>query len=340
MHCFKKSEKNWPSKREPSETAPLLSEPAAEGRQQRDGRHDGHHVSAKKSHSIWEVFSPQSSINLVAYTLLALHSVAFDQLLPIFMHHPRQQRDGNEQVQLPLKFAGGFGVGSGQIGLLFTLYGIIAMFIQFLVFPPLARRLGILPCLKASAIAFPIIYLLTPFTALFESGLVQQGAMFVLMAGKGMAVVFAFPCCVILLTNSAVSLQILGTLNGVATSISALGRAVGPAIGGATFTWGVDVGYVVLPWWTLSFLAALGCIPIWFLEEKEGSNLSGDDGGEEGTAQNDAHRRNAISSPIGIGGHVLPSARARGSTPTLREILGSSLGQSNNGYGLGGTSYQ
>ena len=59
-----------------------------------------------------EVFSRQSNINLAVYTLLAMHSVAFDQLLPIFMHHPTQRLDGNPRVHLPVRFAGGFGIGT------------------------------------------------------------------------------------------------------------------------------------------------------------------------------------------------------------------------------------
>lgn len=58
-----------------------------------------------------EVFSRQSNINLAVYTLLAMHSVAFDQLLPIFMHHPTREMGDNAHVHLPFKFAGGFGIG-------------------------------------------------------------------------------------------------------------------------------------------------------------------------------------------------------------------------------------
>lgn len=69
-----------------------------------------------------EVFTRQSSINLLTYTLLALHSVAYDQLLPVFMHYPPQtDRASNAIVKLPLKFAGGFGIDSDRIGLLFTI---------------------------------------------------------------------------------------------------------------------------------------------------------------------------------------------------------------------------
>ena len=58
-----------------------------------------------------QVFTRQSNINLAAYTMLAMHSVAFDQLLPVFMHHPAQEIRNNPDVQLPFKFSGGFGIG-------------------------------------------------------------------------------------------------------------------------------------------------------------------------------------------------------------------------------------
>lgn len=98
-----------------------------------------------------------------------------------------------------------------------------------------------------------------------------------IMLVKCFAVIFAFPCSVILLTNSAVSLRILGTLNGFAVSISAVGRAVGPALGGAAFTWGLEKGYVVTPWWMLGIIAAGGAVPIWYLVEMDGFSKTGGD---------------------------------------------------------------
>ena len=161
-------------------------------------------------------------------------------------------------------------MASQEIGLLFTAYGILGMLTQFFIFPVLARRFGILACLKGSALAFPIVYVLTPFSALAEEAATQQLLISLLMFVKSVAIMFAFPCSTILLTNSASSVEVLGTLNGVGTSISALGRAVGPALGGWTFSWGIAAGYVIIPWWTIAFLASLGTVPIWFLTETEG----------------------------------------------------------------------
>ncbi|KAH0543583.1 hypothetical protein FGG08_002144 [Glutinoglossum americanum] len=232
------------------------------------------HPSAKPTQSrpgFREVFSRQSAINLVAYSMLSMHSVSSDQLLPIFMHHPPQSHTpDNPDFRLPFKFAGGFGLNSQRIGFLFTLYGVCGMLAQFLIFPAVARRFGVLNCLKVCVSTFPIIYFLTPFTALISPGTTQQATMFALMLVKCVCVIFAFPCSTILLTNSAVSLQILGTLNGFATSIAAIGRAIGPAIGGCTFTLGVELGYVILPWWTITALSICGAVPVWMLVEMDG----------------------------------------------------------------------
>ncbi|PQE20420.1 major facilitator superfamily transporter protein [Rutstroemia sp. NJR-2017a BBW] len=248
--------------------------------------------------SIREVFTRQSVINLIAYTFLALHSVAYDQILPVFMHNPPQVHDPTN-TQLPFKFSGGFGIGHSRIGTLFTLYGVVGGFIQFLIFPPAARYFGVLNCFKACGITFPLICLMTPYTALIEDPTSQQAIMFAIMIVKSFAVIFAFPCSVILLTNSAVSLRVLGTLNGVAVSISAIGRAIGPALTGAAFTWGLEKGYIVTPYFLLAVISAIGAIPIWYLEEMEGFSKSGtgsDDEEEESLLSRDDEETGLLAS--------------------------------------------
>ena len=228
-----------------------------------------------------EVLNKQAVLNLGVYTLLALHNMGFDQLLPVYMQYPplKSRIDSSATSILassnPLKFAGGFGLTHVQIGLIITAYGICGMVVQFLLFPPLARRFGVLNCLKACAVAFPIAYFIIPFTALLPTRESQIGGCFAVMLIKCWASIFAFPCSTILLTNSASSLRVLGTLNGFATSFSAIGRAIGPFIGGAMFSLGVKRGYVIAPWWLFSAVSIIAAIPIWFLVEGEG--FGGDD---------------------------------------------------------------
>ncbi|TKA74602.1 hypothetical protein B0A55_05434 [Friedmanniomyces simplex] len=229
-----------------------------------------------------EVLTPQSLLNLLVYTLLALHNMAYDQLLPVYMQYPSLHSDSpyitkpSPSSSNPFKFAGGFALDHFRIGLIATGYGVAGMLIQFFVFPPIARRLGILYCLKWCVCVFPVTYFVMPFTALLPTQGSQVGACFAVMMVKCFCGIFAFPCSTILITNSASSLRVLGTLNGFATSTSALGRAAGPALGGAVFTVGVKAGYVVAPWWMFSAFAVVAAIPVFWLVEGEG--FGGDDG--------------------------------------------------------------
>jgi len=74
---------------------------------------------------------------------------------------------------------------------------------------------------------------------------------------------------------------LLGTLNGFATSFSAIGRAAGPSISGTAFTFGIDIGYVIIPWWTLVFFAVLGNVPVWWLREMDGFGGAEDSSSED-----------------------------------------------------------
>ncbi|KAF2488310.1 MFS general substrate transporter [Lophium mytilinum] len=216
-----------------------------------------------------DVLTTQTSLNLLVYALLALYSVAFDQLIPVFLHHPVQDLNGPD-VTLPFKFASGYGVGTRETGLLFTVFSVGATASQLILFPPIARKFGVLRCLRTAFLTFPLIFFLTPFTALLPTNASRFVVMSVLMIIRGMAGTFAFPTSTILLTNSASSLKTLGTLNGMATSASAIGRAFGPAIGGGMFTMGVKHGYIITPFWILGAISLLAAIPTFFLIEGKG----------------------------------------------------------------------
>ncbi|RYP71743.1 hypothetical protein DL769_004632 [Monosporascus sp. CRB-8-3] len=237
------------------------------------------------------VFTRQSVINLISYTFLAFHSVAYDQVLPVFLNYPEHEgpRDWASDTRLPFVFSGGFGMDSGRIGTIFTLYGVVCGVIQFLVFPPLCARFGVLRCFRGCAVAFPLVYAVTPYTVLVSNPAWRCAVLVAVMCAKAFAVIVGFPCTTILLTNSAASLGVLGTLNGFATTFSALGRALGPALAGAAFSWGVRRGVIGLPWWLLAGAAVLGAVPVWLIEEGEGPSRRRDvdDDGDDDSDGND-----------------------------------------------------
>ncbi|KAJ5106497.1 glutamate carboxypeptidase [Penicillium angulare] len=258
-------------------------------------------ISKPATRPSWsQIFTPQSCLILTSYTLISGLGMAFDAVFPAFLNYPVQNFKNNPDVQLPFKFAGGFGVDSQTIGIYYTIIGIVGMVIQFLAFPPIAKRLGILRCFKAAAIGMPIVFFLTPFTALVPDPFRIPSVLLIMLA-KLCTVVFGIPCCTILLTNSATSMSVLGTLNGVGTSVSALGRAAGPAVIGAAFSYGVKRGYVIIPWWLLSALALWSVVPAFWIVEQDGPYRDDQDAEEEqdeGEQNQDDSRENGYGTLV------------------------------------------
>lgn len=286
--------------------------------------------SKPKPPTYTEVLTPQTILNLLVYTILAMHSIAFDQLLPVFMHHPRSGpgilplpslRNGDS----PLRFNAGFGLHSGIIGLFFTAYGIVGIFYQFLIFPPVARRYGVANCLKAVMVVMPIVYLLVPFATLVPSAEAAEGTLFALWLVKGLGSTFAFPCTTILLTNGASSIRVLATVNGIATSVSAIGRAAGPSLSGTLFTWGARVGFIVAPFWMLAGVGVFGAVASFWLEEGEGfgdDKMDGEEDGEEQEEEGDEEE--GIEGRDFVPDYPSPSAttpEARGAEDTIPPLL-------------------
>jgi len=245
------------------------------------------------------------------------------------MHHPPQSLD-DPNVKLPLKFSGGFGIDSRRIGAIFTFFAVSSVIWQFLLFPPIARYLGVLKCLRIAFLIFPVVYFLTPFISLIPDPMTKQIVMVALLMVRGVGGTFAFPTSTIMLTNSAPSLRVLGTVNGLATSVSAVGRAAGPAVGGGLFTWGVKRGYVIVPFWTLSAISLLASIPtFWLVEGKgfgddpdsdeesiESSDEQEEDRGFPGTINDDAAQS---ESDFGEPANLLSCTSTRSSTAMISD---------------------
>lgn len=139
------------------EATPLMDSPVVES--PTAGKFQAPAPKPRRRFRLREVFTPQTIVNLVAYTFVALHSVAADQILAVFLSYPVQTPDASN-TRLPFYFSTGFGMQSDKIGTIFTCYGVACGLIQFILFPRICRRLGALFCYKVcgkdAALANPV----------------------------------------------------------------------------------------------------------------------------------------------------------------------------------------
>jgi len=171
--------------------------------------------------------------------------------------------------------------------LLFTIQGVIGTLYQFFVFPPLTSYFGVLNTLRVAMTILPIVYFITPYSVLIPNPYLAQATLFLFWNLKQIFALSAFPSCTILLTNSASSLRVLGTVNGITTSIGAVGRATGPSLAGLVFSWGVMNNYLVAPFWLMSFMGLIALPPLYFVVEGKGFGDDGEETESEGGVEDD-----------------------------------------------------
>lgn len=203
--------------------------------------------------------------------------MTFDQMMPVLLSTPT---DLHTPTVLPFKFTGGFGLSTKQVGLILSMQGLYSMTAQFFLFPFVVRRLGPLGTFRLIAFSFPFLYLVTPYLVLLPDVLRMPGVYALLVVKITMAVL-AYPANAILLTNSAPSNLVLGTINGVAASTASLSRAFGPTVSGILYTTGLKIGYSGLPWWCSALVTIIGAtISLW--QKEEGGRMDTEDEPEEG----------------------------------------------------------
>ncbi|KAI0132529.1 major facilitator superfamily domain-containing protein [Xylariales sp. AK1849] len=200
------------------------------------------------------IFTRPVVLNVVAFGILAFHTMTFDSLFPVFLSTPHPDpRD----VTLPFKFAGGFGLPQQQSGIILSAQGIYSLLINMAVVPLVIKRFGPLRLFRFLAIAYFLLYLVTPYIVLLPEKY-QTVGIYLLLIWKCTFANMAYPSNAILTANSAPSQHALGNINGVAASTASLCRGFGPTISGMLYAVGLKVGFSGLPWWCSALVAIAG----------------------------------------------------------------------------------
>jgi hypothetical protein len=117
----------------------------------------------------------------------------------------------------------------------------------------------------------PISYLLMPFLVILPRIPWIVWPSFTLVVSlQVISRTFALPAAIILVNNCVTDPSILGTVHGIAQSISSGARTLGPLLGG----WGLGLGLannmVGAVWWALAVESLIGWFVLWSVHEGQG----------------------------------------------------------------------
>ncbi|TGJ78405.1 hypothetical protein E0Z10_g10361 [Xylaria hypoxylon] len=204
----------------------------------------------------WRQLLNRTTMVLLGTSLIfQLSNSSFNSLYPVFA-------SGQEPT--------GRNLHADVIGVSLSVAGIFTIFFQLFLFPQLKARVGNVGSYRGALFGFAVTMALMPFVGYRDSKppfgvgnsriwlYVELGIILVI---KNICAVGGLSCVMLLITNSAPSHASLGTLNGMAQTLSAAGRSVGPFLSGALFTvsthvhpkgeglaWGLFAGIALIGW--------------------------------------------------------------------------------------------
>ena len=103
-------------------------------------------------------FTPKVIGVITGNFIISLHSVAYNEFLPIFLASRFQPKS----LKFPFQIVGGMELDTNYIGTLFSSTGIMGMLIVLVLFPLIDSKLGTIGGYRLSVSIFPLIYLIIP----------------------------------------------------------------------------------------------------------------------------------------------------------------------------------
>ena len=189
-----------------------------------------------------------------------------------------------------------------SVGFAMAVLGVIGISLQLLVYPAVNARLGTLRSFRYSLCLFPLTYTLTPYLSTIHSSVAppnQASGILVWLALSCVLLVqvvgrtFALPATIILINNCSPHPSVLGTIHGIAQSVSSASRTIGPVLGGWGYGKGLQVGVVGAVWWAGAGVAGGGWLLSGLVREGDGHEiwLEGEkEDEEEGEGANEVGR--------------------------------------------------
>lgn len=179
-----------------------------------------------------------------------------------------------------------------SVGFAMALLGVIGISLQLLIYPTVNARLGTLRSFRYSLCLFPLAYTIAPYLSIVPSSAPPPSqvsgfliwfslslVLFVQVVGR----TFALPATIILVNNCSPHPSVLGTIHGIAQSVSSASRTIGPVLGGWGFGKGLESGVVGSVWWGMACVASIGWVVSSLVREGTGHEiiLEGEEDEEE-----------------------------------------------------------
>lgn len=250
-------------------STPMTNLANGHSKEQQSGTHPK--VDAYEQRSAPRVLTRNVALVLSTVAILDFQLGGFTALWSMFLSSEKNDPRTGPQPQLPFSFTGGLGFSPSVVGMAMSVLGFVGIVCQFLLYPRVNARFGLLRSTIYSLFFFPVAYLIAPYLSLIAASSDNQ---FVLWSGIVLVALiligartFAIPGVVLLTNNASPGPEVLGTIHGLGAAVSSAFRTVGPIVAGKWYSDGLKRNIIGEPWWLLAFSAMLGCIPVFWVKD-------------------------------------------------------------------------
>ncbi|OWO98916.1 MFS multidrug transporter [Marssonina coronariae] len=207
------------------------------------------------------IFNPRVAALIAALGIFTYHSMTYDHLLPIFLEDERGSISISSALAHfnPFHVPGGLGLTIPQVGFIISMNGIVALFVQAVIFPFAAARLGIHKLFVIVSLLHPVSYITMPYLIYLPPSSLMLG-IYICLTIRNMLSIIAYPVLLILLKEATPSPGVLGRVNGLAASAGAACRTIAPPVSGFLYTLGSRMEFTGLAWYGSAFVAAVGAL--------------------------------------------------------------------------------
>ena len=251
-----------------------VSEEAMEDEEEWNVKPDG----TSRTPSIGSASSPKAFTKRVVVLIVALgiftyHAMTFENLLPIFFQDDRAPAGGREVMNILANqngsFAGGLGLSVKDVGVIMSLNGVIALFVQGVVFPIATSWLGVWKTFLLVTILHPIAYFIMPFLSFFPTNLLYPG-IYLFLVLRNCFSILAYPTLLILIKETSPGPSCLGKINGLAASTGAACRTIASPVAGLLYGVGIQINFTAIAWWASAFVALIGAAQALTIKRESG----------------------------------------------------------------------
>ncbi len=266
------------------ETSDAIKRPAVDFRDENYGSikaHDadstGHNKELGKGQG-FSIFSRDIMAVIVALCIFTYHCMTYDHLLPIFFEDTRAAPASSILSSAaagldPFFSPGGLGLSVRAVGVIMAVNGVICLFVQAVIFPVMAERIGVYRLFLLVTVLHPIAYVLVPQLLHVPDSLLYPAIYFCLTV-RNLFSILVYPLLLILIKEATPSLAVLGKVNGLAASAGAACRMVAPPVAGYLYSAGKKMDCTALAWYASAVVAVLGSVQCFSVKREKEQDTS------------------------------------------------------------------